>query len=178
MMKKLSLITCVLVALTATVHAQETFAKRDIIGHVGIGIGGNISGSGYKIAFPPLLISGEYGVMEGLINGKGAIGVGGYLAYASDKYTGTDIKQSHVIFGARGLFHYQFVDKLDTYAGLMLGYESVSVSNNQSHFPVTGSDFLPGLFIGGRYYFTDRLAAFTELGYGIAFLQLGLAVRF
>jgi hypothetical protein len=32
-------------------------------------------------------------------------------------------------------------------------------------------------FVGGRYYFNDNLAAMAELGYGIAYLNIGVAFK-
>jgi hypothetical protein len=124
------------------------------------------------------VLSGEYGILDSFIDGKAAIGVGGYLAYAGEKLKGFDMKVSHFILAARGLFHYQFVDRLDTYAGLALGYESVSVSNGGGYNYGDSSGVFPSLFLGARYYFNDRLAAFGELGYGVAPLELGIALKF
>jgi len=33
-------------------------------------------------------------------------------------------------------------------------------------------------FIGGRYYFSDKFAGMLELGYGITYLNLGIALKF
>ncbi|MDR1273249.1 MAG: hypothetical protein LBK12_01750 [Odoribacteraceae bacterium] len=174
-MRKLLLTACALVALIAATNAQEIFAKRDFVGHVGIGIGSYLGGSNYTTTVPPILISGEYGILDSFIRGKAAIGVGGYLAYTANKLKiNSSSQQSFFIIGARGVFHYQFVEKLDTYAGLMLGYQGVSTKN------LTGgasSGFCPASFIGVRYYFSDRFAAFSELGYGIAALEFGIAIK-
>ena len=32
-------------------------------------------------------------------------------------------------------------------------------------------------FAGGRYYFTDNLAGLLEVGYGISYLTLGIALK-
>jgi hypothetical protein len=34
-----------------------------------------------------------------------------------------------------------------------------------------------GLFIGGRYYFSPKLAAQVELGYGLGILNIGIAYK-
>jgi hypothetical protein len=178
-MKKLLFITCALVALTATTHAQEIFAKRDLVGHLGIGIGSYLSGSSYKTTVPPILISVEYGILDSFIRGKAAIGVGGYIAYTASQWKyNTSTRHSFFIIGARGLFHYQFVDKLDTYAGLMIGYQGMSTKNADINYSSSASSGLcPTFFAGARYYFSDRFAAFAELGYGIAALEFGIAIK-
>jgi hypothetical protein len=174
-MRKLLLTACALVALIAATNAQEIFAKRDLVGHVGIGIGSYLGGSNYTTTVPPILISGEYGILDSFIKGKAAIGVGGYLAYTANKWKNANSsRQSFFIIGARGVFHYQFVERLDTYAGLMFGYQGVSAKNIPNG---TSSGFCPASFIGARYYFSDRFAAFSELGFGIAALQLGVAIK-
>ena len=80
------------------------------------------------------------------------------------------------------------IDRLDTYAGAMLGYEIVNTKNygrsndpnfDYSHFiNVDGSGMTFSLHLGARYYLTDNLAANIELGYGVAFANLGLSYRF
>ncbi len=41
-----------------------------------------------------------------------------------------------------------------------------------------GSGLVSSFFIGGRYYFSDSMAAMLELGYGVAYLNLGVAFKF
>jgi hypothetical protein len=112
------------------------------------------------------------------------LGIGAYLGYATNKYKAGDYgwNFNHLIIGARGALHYQLVDKLDTYAGLMLGYDAVSSSlygtNQYNILAPTPSALGLSLFIGARYYFSDNTAAFAELGYGIALLQLGVSFKF
>ena len=35
-----------------------------------------------------------------------------------------------------------------------------------------------GIFLGGRYLFTDKIGAFAELGYDMSYLKLGLTGKF
>lgn len=155
---------------------EEAFNKGDKVAQLGIGIGSYISWSGYSNKVPPISGSFEYGILD-LFNGKGGIGVGGYLAYTSfGSKGGNNWGISDLIIGPRGLFHYQFVEKLDTYAGLMLGYDIVSYSHADAN--LSGSGFISSWFIGARYYFTNDIAVFGELGYGIAPLELGIAYKF
>ena len=176
-------------ACVLTTSAQDIFVKGEKVFHAGLGIGSYLGGSGYSSTVPPLLVSAEYGVTDALLDDdKGYIGIGGYLAYSANKQdfllNGSNYgwKYSYVILGARGAFHYQFVDKLDTYAGLMLGYNAVSASHfgdkSQSLVAASSSGLAFSSFIGARYYFTDKIGAFGELGYGIAALELGVAIKF
>lgn len=43
---------------------------------------------------------------------------------------------------------------------------------------ITGSHLLSEEFVGARYYFTDNFAVMGELGYGIAVLKIGVALKF
>jgi hypothetical protein len=33
-------------------------------------------------------------------------------------------------------------------------------------------------FVGGRYYFSEFFAAMLELGYGVSYLNIGVALKF
>ncbi|MBK6347236.1 MAG: hypothetical protein IPF68_15140 [Bacteroidales bacterium] len=92
------------------------------------------------------------------------------------------VKYTYIVIGARGTFHYPLVDKLDTYGGVMLGYTIVSNSTNLPStfgtYSYTANSFTPSFFVGGRYYFTDNFAAMAELSYGVALLNLGVALKF
>ena len=184
-MKKLFVLALAAV-LCLGLNAQ-IFSKGDKVGQIGIGIGSYIGGSGYKTTIPPISGSFEYGIVDGLLDGKASIGVGGYLAYTANKFevplldSSHGFKNNYFILGARGAFHYQFIEKLDTYAGLMLGYHIVSgkyFGDGPSMNNAAASAFGYSAFIGARYYFTEQFAAFAEVGYGIAALELGIAMKF
>lgn len=154
---------------------------------MGIGFGSYLgNGTGYKTTVPPIFLSAEFGVKDGLLGGKSSIGVGAYLAYTANKWefpyciTGLII---HILSsGQKDFSTVSSWHKLDTYVGLMLGYNVVSSKHFEEYFPVPASEesggFTYSTFIGAKYYFTPQWAAFTELGYGIAALELGLSLKF
>jgi len=125
----------------------------------------------------PLSVSIDYG-----INDK--ISLGGYLGYAGSSdnvpFLGK-ISYTYLIVGARGAYHFELTEKLDTYAGLLLGYNIASVSLENSITgapePDAAGGFTYNLFAGGRYHFTDKIGVFGEIGYGISVLNLGLTVK-
>jgi hypothetical protein len=167
-----------------TVNAQTpTFEKGDKVLNLGIGFGG-YGTWGYRPSVPPISASLEVGVMDGILD-KGSIGIGGYLAYASYKekgyYGDSYWTFSRIVIGARGTLHYPLVDKLDTYGGLMLGFNKNTWKWNGSGVQGVnsgGSGLGFSLFAGGRYYFSDKFAAMAELGYGISYLNIGIALKF
>ena len=76
------------------------------------------------------------------------------------------------------MFHYQFAPKLDTYAGLMLDYHIASFSSNINGYSgISGNSIDLGVLLGARYFFTDRVGMFTELGYSVPYWNLGVTFR-
>ncbi|MBS4059089.1 MAG: hypothetical protein KG029_01695 [Bacteroidetes bacterium] len=186
-MKKIITIFVALLTLTTTLKAQENlFAKGDVAVNLGVGLlSGLYTGSYYTNKMPPISVSVEYGIKDDVLD-IGSIGVGGYLGYASAKWesawSGSTYgwKYTNIIVGARGSFHYPLVDKLDTYAGVMLGYNIVSVKDigtTPIGFSASGSSAIFSGYVGGRYYFNDKFAVMGELGTGIAYLNLGIAFK-
>jgi len=172
-----------------TLNAQ-LFDKGDMVFSAGLGLGSTYAGgwnSYYKISVPPIFVAGDYCLREDL--GPGNLGVGGILAYSAYKYTydyGTDNygwKYTTFIIGARGSYHFtDLVDKLDLYGGLVLGAKIVN-SKEFGDYPgtgytVNGSGVLVEVFGGARYYLTDNFAGMAELGYGIAWLKIGVSLKF
>lgn len=186
-MKKLLGFLLVFLFIGNVMHAQEsTFAKGDKVVNLGIGLlSGLYTGSYYTNKMPPISVSFEYGVKDDVLD-VGSIGVGGYLGYASAKWEdnswGTTYgwKYTNFIIGARGSFHYPLVDKLDTYAGILLGYNVVSVKDIGTApfgYNASGSSAIFSGYVGGRYYFSEKFAVLAELGTGIAYLNLGVAIK-
>lgn len=184
-MKKL-LLFCTAVYLTVTqIVAQEpVFVKGNKVVNLGFGIGSNLyMETFYHSMIPPISASFEVGVADHILE-KGVIGAGGYLAGTTYKYefSNKGWKTSNFIIGARGNFHYPLVDKLDTYTGLMLGYGILGVKyfGGYTDDDYTGS--YSGIqwawFLGGRYYFMEKMAVMAELGYGVAYLNVGIAIKF
>ena len=185
-MKKVLFVIVAGIIASAHLNAQESsFLKGDKVLNLGLGLGSTLySGSYYVGQIPPVSASLEIGIVDGLAE-KGVIGIGPYLGYSSYKYeySGYGWKYSNIILGARGSFHYPLVDKLDTYAGVLLGYNIVSSKEFGDPIPGNDDSFASsGLawsgFIGARYFFSDAIAAMAELCYGIAWLNLGVALKF
>lgn len=178
-MKKFLLAALVFVGSLGVANAQEIASKGTSMVNLGIGLGYRFGGS---MSVPPLSVAYDYSLKSGLIDGNGAITLGGYLAYTSANYSyylgGTSFSASHTVLGVRGMFHYQFVPKLDTYAGLMLGYHIASTSATGYYGnSLVGSGFDLGVILGARYFFTPRIGAFTELGYTLPYWNLGLTFK-
>ncbi|MDT8402476.1 MAG: hypothetical protein RQ743_12340 [Bacteroidales bacterium] len=188
-MKNFITLTLLAFLLSISLNAQDSmFTVKDNVVNLGVGIG-SIYGSGINsnTTIPPVSISFERAIKDEVL-GKGVIGVGAYLGYTSYKwqYTYSSIeygwKYSNIVVGARGTFHYPLLDKLDSYLGIMLGYNIISASSfgtnggTYAYTPDAGSIAFSG-FAGGRYYFSDSFFGFMELGYGISYLNLGIGIK-
>jgi hypothetical protein len=183
-MKTLLLLFSLLVFTVYSVNAQNTFNKGDKVLNFAVGIGNSLySGSAYTNRIPPLSASLEVGVKDNLFDAKSSLGIGGFLGYTGAKWdnSGHGWKYSATVLGARCALHYQLINKLDTYTGLMLGYDVVTSkwygAGTQSSNTGTSSGFVWSLFLGGRYYFSEKFAGLLELGYGVSILKIGFAVK-
>ena len=162
---------------------QNTFREGDKIVNIGFGLGSSLyAGSHYTSKTPPISASFELGMKDNLFDEKSSLGIGGYLGYTGAKWeeSGFGWKYKSIVVGVRGAVHYQLVDKLDTYSGLMLGYNIVSSSSFGTTWGASasaGGGIAYNWFIGGRYYFSDKIAGMVELGYGVAILNLGVAIK-
>lgn len=82
----------------------------------------------------------------------------------------------------RGAYHYNFTDnpKVDTYAGFSLAARIEKHTNTLAIAEGNGGGvhLETGIFLGGRYMFTDQVGVFSELGYDMSYLKLGFTTKF
>lgn len=187
-MKKIA-ITLFAAFLAFNLSAQDNmFAKGDKVLNLAIGFGGGYY-AGYSSGYsktPFLSAAVDVGIIDGVLD-EGSIGVGGYIGYSSAKWESTynyGWKESDFIIGPRGTFHYPLIDKLDTYAGVLLGYHSVSFkqTGDWSGYPgysASSSGVYFSGFVGARYYFTEKIAVMAELGSGgLSLVNVGVSLKF
>jgi hypothetical protein len=179
-MKKLALIIAVVACFSVSSNAQEMFGKGTQLFKLGIGVNGN--GTPFEVSY-------ERGVKDDFLGVDGLVlGLGGNIGYYGYKenFAGYGInyswKYTDVIVAGRALAHYPIIDKLDTYAGVLLGYNVASVKYDG---PNSGSIPTPsagGVVFGGvagaRYEFSQSWGAYVEAGFGISNVNLGIAYKF
>lgn len=181
-----------ILALCATawsVRAQEsTFNEGDIVINAGVGFGSTIySGRFYTIQVPPISVSGEYALIEDFIEEGITLGVGGFIGYSRSRFRAGPRgpneygwRYNYTIIGVRGALHYPLIDDLDTYAGAMLSINSLSSAafgNVPPELSPASSGIGLSLFVGGRYWFKENIAAMGEFGWGVTFANIGIAIK-
>lgn len=184
-MKKIIVLFICAVSLTLSAQAQTQarpqtpFGKHDMTISAGIGLGNSIKLGSIAI-IPPIFGSFEYCIMDNLFDRYSSIGVGGVLGFARSKdvYRHYILKTNGVVIGAKGVFHYNPVKNLDTYAALTLGgciastRETDVTPGVNPYYPYGG--FFTDFNVGARYYFTPVFAAFAEFGFGMGYFNMGV----
>ena len=172
-------------ATESATEIEPMFNQGDVVINFGLGLGTTIySGRFYSQRVPPVSISFEYGYMEDFMVEDLTLGLGGYLGFASSKYEYRALNwgwdYNYIILGGRGGLHYPVVEDFDTYAGVMMGVNIVSSSafgTADTGRSAASSGLVFSLYAGGRYYLTEQFAFMAEIGYGIAYLNLGIAYK-
>jgi hypothetical protein len=193
-MRLIQTIGALTVAFSLPFASQAQFEAGDNVLGVGVGILGGYgvgwNGSDYSES-PAINAHFDHGMGD---LGPGIWGLGGYVGYKTASYKAHylnyyqyDYRYTWLIIGVRGTWHYNewHGDKLDTYGGLMLAYRGVNFKDHTDYgtygylntYSYSGSGIGFSGFLGARYYFSDKIGAFGELGYGLTALQLGLAVK-
>jgi len=169
----------------AKAKEAQVFEKGTQVIHVGIGLNSTAT---------PVELSYEKGIMNNLFGVKKLnLGVGAYFNYfgSSSDFAGfssTGVattytwKYTNIVLGGRALAHYQLMPKLDTYAGVMIGYDifGAKLSPENSNIPATAASFV---FYGGvagiRYEFSPKLGVYLEGGSAsVSNASIGIAYKF
>jgi len=147
---------------------------------------------------PAISISYEQALPQKI--GPGYIGVGAYFAYQKASYQVNYFNSynneyyykhnwTYTHFALRAAYHLDdlVIDKGEVYFGTSIGvraskyrYETNNLGVDANNYQLNEASVRPSLsvFGGGRYYFTENLAVFGEIGYGMTWLTVGLSVKF
>ncbi|MDI9878294.1 hypothetical protein [Flectobacillus longus] len=156
-MKKLVVLLFMFIAAFITSNAQaQAFQNGDKLLNLGLGLNSYYSGG------VPFGASFEVGIDDDL-------SVGANVDYLSNSNYG--YRFTALYFGGRGSYHFNRVlnikdEKFDLYAGADLGYRSFSWADSYSGLSIDsyGSGIYLGVHLGAKYYFSDKVGAFAELG--------------
>lgn len=194
-MKKISLLIAGLMLVILSAQSQDPFSKGSSAINLGVGFGNTVyTGVGYKMGWPTISASYEYGIVEVAMGSslKGIVSVGGLVGFGGSKYDysyfgwGYDVKTNYFLVAVRGNYHFIFHPKFDPYAGIILGYYfGNSKVTYSSGYPVTAPEykannggFHGGAYAGARWFFTPAFAVFTELGWNVSIFTVGATFKF
>ncbi len=169
----------------------QAFEKGNSVLSVGLGLGGTFGSYSYSSQTPGISLQFEHGMWDA--GGPGVISLGGYVGVKSYTYNGVgynytwSYKWNYTVIGIRSAYHYNGITnkKTDLYGGVMLSYNILNFKYTTSdpYYDYLYSNVSYGstvgftLYIGARYFFSERVAGFAELGYGISYLTIGAAFK-
>lgn len=177
-MKKIAFtffLACLCMLSFNTADAQA-YAKGSKVLNVGLGVGGWYS---FGFISPGVSASFEVGSFEP--GSFGVIGIGGYTGFRvarQDLIGDEDIIYTNFVVAPRGTYHFTKipVEGLDVYAAaqIILAFESVNYEDDFFD-DYNELDIYPGVVAGVRYYFSNNIAVFGEVGYNLNYLTAGIA---
>jgi hypothetical protein len=138
----------------------------------------------YKITLPPISASAEYAFP------KIPLSAGAYFGILrTENNSGLSIcSDSLMAIGVKASWHFDLIRNLDSYAGLILGllvldqrydFSELLVFTPDAHFDLRRYSLFYGFNIGARYFFTNNIGAYMELGYNaISVTSIGLSLKF
>jgi hypothetical protein len=161
------------VSLAQPGSGSGLFHKEDKVVYAALGLGG--LGGGYgNTTVPPIGVGLDYAFQDNLT-------AGGLVGFARSSFDTPpyDWAYSYFLIGARGAYHATNLIKdlpIDPYVAIELGYNIVTVSGSNVG-TASGSYLFWGADLGARYWFTPKLGAQLELGYGLGVISLGIAYK-
>jgi hypothetical protein len=158
---------------------------------INAGIGYGFVTDLYKIEIPPVSASVDFRLPVKLPITAGAFGTVSTSRHSTGEQNFGDYKVDvtyiNIGFGGRLAYHFNFAKKLVAYAGMSLGYviqtSDVKYGKDWDKMPKKpdhpGVSFLLwGINMGGRFFFTEKLGAYLELGYsGLQFAGAGITFK-
>jgi hypothetical protein len=190
MKKKNTILVFAVLALllfsTASLNLQaQSFEKGDKDINLTIGFLSSWYENHYfHASIPQIAISGDYGLRDDW--GPGVFGVGAFISLTTYKYRWSiyeDGKYTYINIAARATYHYQFVKKLDTYGGVLLGVQ-IRRFKEPEGYPAyynsrAGVGAMGTLFVGAKYYVTDKFSILSEICiYDAALFNIGAGFKF
>jgi hypothetical protein len=150
------------------------FNKGDKILNAGFGFGGKF----YRDYFyqtnkiPTIIASYEIGVKDELFDRNSSLGIGAMSGFAAEWNNEYNYSSNYFFLGIKGAIHYQLIENLDTYGGLMLGLEFMGVNSIRSN------ELTQSFLLGGRYFLSEKVGGCLEFGVGLlTYGSIGIAIK-
>ncbi|MDB4648894.1 porin family protein [Crocinitomicaceae bacterium] len=178
-MKKL--FTLLLVTFMSLNYASsQVFNSGSSYASIGYGLGygfGGVSLTNSSVSnLGPICFSYEYALNDN-------IGLGVNISYSSTKYDYVNLyEERYTRLGilARGAYHFDILRDVDLYSGIGVGFLSYNFTNSvyDDYDYNFGTPFGYSIFAGARYFFSDAIGAYAEVGYGISVINAGIVLGF
>ncbi len=175
------------VAASATVPPDGFGVGTHVIS-VGVGVGSTFGYNaglveGKVTVSPAVTLFYEQGLT---MVGTHIVGVAAGISYQRARSAADSVQTNYssVAISLRGAVHTKIAQRVDVYYGLGLGVRYVNLSyasTSQAYqdYPAVNSNYVNvGLFVGGRYFLSNNVGLFGELGYDQTYLKLGVAAKF
>lgn len=152
---------------------SEAFRPRQTVVGLGIGFRNNVevSRETNQIIIPPAILMVEHSLLYN-------VGLG--LSVGAMRWSRNEDEGIHYMYYAVGLrlaYHFNLGERFDLYAGGAVTGRMGTVSNGEITLSRENVDV--GLLLGARYYFTNGVGLFAEIGdESVAYYRTGLAFRF
>jgi hypothetical protein len=191
-------------APAASSSGDKCFGAGTNVVNAGVGFWGGRyyrygrSGAYVYRSSPALNLSFEHGLNK--MVGPGYLGVGAYLGYQRSYYRYDDYyynnnkyyykhSWTYMVLAFRAAYHAEalMTENAELYFGASAGlrfqtyrFESNSSDPDLYRYQLSDRNIHAAysVFVGGRYYFTENIGAFAELGYGISWLTAGVSFKF
>ena len=175
--------------ITLPANAQAFYQGASMLS-VGIGFGGVHGDYSPTASSPTTGLSYEYGITE---FNQGVLGVGLYLGNKVFTLRKEEVnpifyqesKWDYTIVGLLGNYHFSTRHRYDPYISVMGGiksltYKNVNTTNQEDPYSSSSKSKVGVAFsVGGgvRYFWSNNIAAFGEVGYGISYVTIGACIK-
>jgi hypothetical protein len=190
-MKKIMLFLTVMTFLGTSLAAQSFLKKGSVDFAAGVGLVPTYIADGAQVNVLPLNVRLGVRVSDNISMAAFAA----YSASEKNRVVRPDESVDHVsnkqvVLGVRSAVHALRAEKFDIYGGVMLGYNMPTTEITNIEGPKTGNPLPNGLtpsfsreatnsmvysgFVGAAYRPGANMSVFTEIGYGISLLNVGM----
>jgi hypothetical protein len=157
--------TCLLASVNADAQINTSVSQK---GDFNLGLAIGTPTNGWDAVMPAISADASWVFLSEFIDTKtfgknGSVDLGVYYGFSAYKQNNPkNSEKSRLLYHSvllRSAFHFQFMDRLDTYAGIMSGANIRSYSGNSLNKEVS---FAYNLYAGAKYYFSPKLAGKLE----------------
>jgi hypothetical protein len=185
------LMTALLIVIGMVGFAQS-FEKGSNAFNLGMGFGNTpyVGTSYYEGFFPSASVSYEYGIAKIPMGSQltGVVSIGAYAGFCKSEYNFFDNGDHYdcydLTMGVRGNYHFIFHEKFDPYAGVWIGanlpYQQWDGewAEPEGIYFAHKNGLAAGAYAGARWFFTDHIAVYSEVGWLISIVNVGITFKF